>query len=176
MYVPVLHCAQKCIMSVNMTASHHRHDISDQVWRISAPLRPGPSEADRSGTITGFSTACGGFCAPVCRGETSHRTMATGRTLITAAPTDGTGTCGPQQLSAVSNAPDMSPRIRDASHIKVHPLAAVQRNQAWPVPKGLNSQLPLAVDVQGQPVPMRVTVGTVTQALLLLENLPMAGL
>ena len=66
-----------------MDSAMHRHNISDHVWSLLAPLLPG-----RRGAWVGakdnrlFVNAIFGFYGQALHGETFHRNMVAGKILI----------------------------------------------------------------------------------------------
>ena len=106
---------------------------------------------------------CFGFYAQVRLGETSLRTMETGKTLIAdfaAVATKGIGRCYSRHL----NEPDFEWLMIDASHIKLHPHAAGARggNQDMARTKGSSTPRYTWAWMRGMPVRILVTAaGTV---------------
>ncbi len=126
-----------------MAASHRRHDISDRVWQILAPLCPAARArwADPPRTTAGFSTPYSGYYAPARLGGTFPQTTVRQRrrrTLIVATAAGGDRGVWDWLLAAVIDDPDFEWLMIDASHIKVHLHAAgaVGGNQAIARTKG----------------------------------------
>ncbi|MGH7184002.1 MAG: IS5 family transposase [Nitrospiraceae bacterium] len=162
-----------------MRASHRRHDISDEVWRLLEPHLPG-----REGVWGGIANDNRLFINAVFW---ILRTGAPWRDL----PPDLGGWKNVHRrfcrwrdkgiwenlLDALIDEPDYEWLMIDASHAKVHPHAAGAKGGKSghePDKRGLNTKIHLAVDAHGMPLRVVITQGTradCTQAGRLIEGM-----
>ncbi|XWN34983.1 MAG: IS5 family transposase [Roseivirga sp.] len=163
--------------------AYQRHDISDEVWNKLAPHLPG-----RAGAWGGVAKDNRKFINAV------FWILRTGAPWRDLPPHYGewnntnrrfcrwrdNGTWE-KLLELLSDEPDYTWLMIDASHIKVHPhgTGAVGGNEAMNRTKGgFNTKLHLAVDASGMPLRAIITAGTEAdckQGVELLKDLPAGG-
>ena len=109
-----------------MSASHRRHDLSDQVWDRLEPLLPGGAGKVGKAAFDNrlFLNAVFWILRTGAPGVICLRTTETGRIHIVVSVVGETGGVWGKLLDEVINEPDFEWLMIDSSHVKVHPHAA----------------------------------------------------